>query len=113
MRTFLNRLLLNLLFLGLPALPLPAAELLEGQVVRVADGDTLDVLDAGRRTLRVRLLGIDAPEGGQAYGKVARQVLKDRVIQRRVTVRVQDRDRYGRLTLTRWSLAWPTPAPPD
>lgn len=97
MRTFLNRLLLNLLFLGLPALPLPAAELLEGQVVRVADGDTLDVLDAGRRTLRVRLLGIDAPEGGQAYGKVARQVLKDRVIQRRVTVRVQDRDRYGRL----------------
>lgn len=95
MRTFLNLLLAGLLALPVPAAPV--AETLEGLVVRVADGDTLDVLDAGHHTLRVRLLGIDAPEGGQAYGKVARQVLKDRVIQRHVTVRVQDRDRYGRL----------------
>jgi endonuclease YncB( thermonuclease family) len=100
MRCLPSLLLLKLQFVGLLALPLaaaPTAEVLEGLVVRVADGDTLDVLDAGRRTLRVRMLGIDAPEGGQAYGKVARQVLKDRVIQRRVTVRVQERDRYGRL----------------
>ncbi len=75
----------------------PPLATFEGLVVRVADGDTLDVLDDARRTQRVRLLGIDAPEGGQPYGKVARQVFRDRVIQRRVKVLVQTRDRYGRL----------------
>lgn len=33
-------------------------------VDRVIDGDTLDVLTAGRETLRVRVFGIDAPERG-------------------------------------------------
>ena len=33
--------------------------------VRVVDGDTLD-LTAGTTTTRVRLFGIDAPEGGQS-----------------------------------------------
>jgi endonuclease YncB( thermonuclease family) len=75
----------------------PPIATLEGLVIRVADGDTLDVLDDGKRPLRVRLLGIDAPESGQSYGKVARQVFRDRVIQQRVTVLVQGRDRYGRL----------------
>jgi endonuclease YncB( thermonuclease family) len=74
----------------------PPIATLEGLVIRVADGDTLDLLDDEKGTVRVRLLGIDAPEGGQPYGKVARQVFLDRVIQHRVKVLVQTRDRYGR-----------------
>ena len=41
-----------------------------GRVVRVVDGDTYDVL-AGGRVWRVRLLGVDAPERDQAFGRVA------------------------------------------
>ena len=71
--------------------------LIEGQVVRVADGDTLTVLDDALHTFRIRLLGIDAPERAQFYGKVAKQVLLDRVAHQRVRVLVQTRDRYGRI----------------
>jgi endonuclease YncB( thermonuclease family) len=77
-----------------PAQASPAT--LEGLVTRVADGDTLDVLDDGKASHRIRLLGIDAPEGGQPYGKVAKQALLDHVIRRRVTVLVQSKDRYHR-----------------
>jgi len=47
---------------------------LNGQVVGVADGDTLTLrVDGGN--VRVRLDGIDAPELGQPYGKSARRSL--------------------------------------
>ncbi|ALW84950.1 hypothetical protein AUC43_07505 [Hymenobacter sedentarius] len=41
-----------------------------GRMVRVVDGDTYDVL-AGGVVRRVRLLGVDAPERDQPYGKQA------------------------------------------
>lgn len=40
------------------------AETLTGQVVAVADGDTLTLLDLGNHKHRIRLNGIDAPEKG-------------------------------------------------
>lgn len=42
-----------------------------GKVTRVADGDTITVLSSDKRQVRIRLWGIDAPEGGQAYGRSA------------------------------------------
>jgi endonuclease YncB( thermonuclease family) len=84
-----------LLLLALPGAAAPQS--LEGLVTGVADGDTLIVLDGAKASLRIRLLGIDAPEGGQPYGKVAKQVLLGRVIRQRVTVLTHSRDRYGRL----------------
>ena len=93
--------------------------ILEGLVTTVADGDTLTVLDEAKISHRIRLLGIDAPERGQPFGKVARQVLLERVIRKRVQVLVQSRDRYGRtvgklllngldinLEMVRAGLAW-------
>ena len=35
---------------------------LEGQVVKVSDGDTITVLDSNKTQHKVRLAGIDAPE---------------------------------------------------
>jgi endonuclease YncB( thermonuclease family) len=69
---------------------------IEGLVTAVADGDTLVVLAEGNVSYRIRLLGIDAPEGGQPYGKIARKALLDLVLRKRVQVRAQSRDPYGR-----------------
>jgi endonuclease YncB( thermonuclease family) len=76
----------------------PAAALREsfsGQVVGVTDGDTLKVLKNGREVV-IRLYGVDAPETGQAFGTAARQFLSKKVFGHAVTVRVREKDRYGR-----------------
>ncbi len=44
-----------------------SADSLTGKVVKVADGDTITVLDNTNIQHRIRLQGIDAPERGQAY----------------------------------------------
>lgn len=77
------------------ALPL-AASGWSGRVVRVADGDTLEVL-RGRETVRVRLHGVDCPELGQAYGQRARQRTGELAMGRAVEVREVERDRFGRV----------------
>lgn len=90
--------LFGLLFLLLALLaPAVWAEVLVGRVIAVADGDTVTVLDASRQQHRIRLVGIDAPERGQAFGNRARQHLADRVFQREVQVEYDKRDRYGRI----------------
>ena len=67
-----------------------------GKVTHVADGDTLSVTANGRTEV-IRLDGIDAPEGGQAFGGQARQRLRVLAFSQQATVHVHDRDRYGRL----------------
>ena len=73
------------------------AEELSGKVVRVADGDTITVLDPGNKQHKIRLMGIDAPEKGQAFGNVSRESLASLVSGRNVVVEWHKRDRYGRL----------------
>ncbi len=67
-----------------------------GQVVAVADGDTLTLLDDNNTQHKIRLAGIDAPEKGQAFGKKARENLAARVFRQNVRVEVIDVDRYSR-----------------
>jgi endonuclease YncB( thermonuclease family) len=52
-----------------------AADTFTGKVVRVLDGDTVEVLDIETNAHRVRLAGIDAPETGQDYGTKAKRHL--------------------------------------
>jgi endonuclease YncB( thermonuclease family) len=73
-----------------------AVDFVEGEVVAIADGDTLTVLDRDKRQHRVRLLGIDAPERGQDFGERSRQSLADLVFNKQVHVVVPKLDRYGR-----------------
>ncbi|WP_412097281.1 thermonuclease family protein [Citrobacter braakii] len=56
-----------------------------GRVVRVLDGDTVEILETGNRVTRVRLAGIDAPEKSQPFGQRSRQALSSMVAQRTVT----------------------------
>jgi endonuclease YncB( thermonuclease family) len=69
---------------------------LVGQVVKIADGDTLTVLDSARNQHKIRLAGIDAPEKAQAFGTQARNALAAAVFRQTVRVDVTDTDRYGR-----------------
>jgi endonuclease YncB( thermonuclease family) len=83
--------ILLLLALGASA----SAEFFEGRVVRVIDGDTIDVL-VGSQTRRVRLFGIDSPEPGQPWHAKAKRALGQRVFGKEVRVNDVDTDRYGR-----------------
>ena len=74
---------------------LVAAEI-QGKVIRVLDGDTIDVLQ-DKKPVRVRLLNIDAPEKKQAYGSWSTNQLKDLVAGQPVTVTYTQKDRYGRV----------------
>jgi endonuclease YncB( thermonuclease family) len=73
-----------------------AAEL-QGQVIRVSDGDTLIVLDAQRQQHTIRLTGIDAPEKSQAFGPESRDHLAQAVLNQAVTVAYDKHDKYGRI----------------
>jgi endonuclease YncB( thermonuclease family) len=68
-----------------------------GRVVSVEDGDTLMVLDQANRMYKIRLQGIDAPEGGQAFGDSSRQNLSNEVFDKEVTIEWSKRDRYRRI----------------
>jgi endonuclease YncB( thermonuclease family) len=73
------------------------AGVISGRVVRVADGDTITVLDANKVQHKVRLAGIDAPERTQSYGERSRESLDELVAGKTVIVETHKKDRYGRL----------------
>lgn len=67
-----------------------------GKVVGVSDGDTLKLLSEGRKQIKVRLEGIDAPEIGQSFGNNAKQALSELVFGKTVRLVVSTTDDYGR-----------------
>lgn len=91
---FLNSVALGVLLCAI-GLDANAASIV-GDVVAVADGDTLTVLDGSKVQHKIRLAGIDAPEKKQAYGNRSKQSLSDLVFSRLVTAETDKRDRYGR-----------------
>jgi endonuclease YncB( thermonuclease family) len=73
------------------------AGVIEGTVVKIADGDTITVLDSNKVQHRVRISGIDAPEKGQAFGNASGKRLGELVARKDVRVEFQKHDRYGRI----------------
>lgn len=72
-------------------------ESLSGLVVSVHDGDTLTLLTANNQQHKIRLLGIDAPELRQDFGRAAKAALGALVFGKEVIVIATKRDRYGRI----------------
>jgi micrococcal nuclease len=66
------------------------------RVVGITDGDTLTVLTAEKRQVKIRLASIDAPESGQDFGTRAKQLASSMTFGKPVTVIERDTDRYGR-----------------
>ena len=69
---------------------------IQGKVIRVLDGDTIEVLQ-DKKPVRIRLANIDAPEKKQAFGRWSANQLKALLAGQSVTVSYTQTDRYGRI----------------
>ncbi len=72
---------------------------LSGKVIRVLDGDTIEILkvdSSGKHPVRIRMTGIDAPEKSQPFGERCREDLASLVAGKIVRVDVRGNDRYSR-----------------
>ena len=89
------------------------------KVIKVIDGDTIDVLTDDKETIRVRFNGIDTPERGQPFGNNAKRFVSDAIAGKMVHVVTYGGDKYDRtigdiyhngtlinLELVRTGLAW-------
>lgn len=66
------------------------------RVIAVHDGNTLTIETIDNETYEVLLFGIDSPELGQAYGKMAKSFLEKITLKKKVTVQFHGKDRTGR-----------------
>lgn len=73
----------------------PPKKSLVGNVIQVADGDTVWVLPKGGSKTKVQLVRIDAPELDQPYGTDAQKFLSDLVLHKKVEVQYTSKDRTG------------------
>lgn len=72
------------------------AESFSAKVVRVIDGDTVQVYN-GTTNTRIRLYGIDAPESKQAFGQKAKQTMIQLAANQVVDIQDHGQDVYGRM----------------
>jgi len=103
-RTALRWLSLALMLAGGVGAPEPSAAAARhrdrwaGVVSYVADGDSVHVRPLhGGQSVRIRIVGIDAPEICQRGGDTAREALRQRVLGQTVVVDGNRRDDYARL----------------
>jgi len=73
------------------------AGMLTGKVIGISDGDSITVLDARKIRHEVRLLGIDAPERRQPFGRRSTESLSRLVFGKEVDVIWDKRDHYERI----------------
>ena len=74
-----------------------SAEILQGKVIKVIDGDTVTIVDDRGFRHRIRFSGIDAPEKNQPYGEESTKNLKLLVHNKRVLIEYSKYDRYDRI----------------
>lgn len=94
MNTPLKIPLLTLLFTAFIT-PSSFAATLTGKVIRVLDGDTIEVL-VDQQPIRIFLSEIDCPEKKQPFGNAAKKYVLEIVAHEIVTVEARNKDRYGR-----------------
>lgn len=84
-----------LLFILSISLSLYSQEFSNIKIVRVLDGDTIDVVLNGEQT-RIRIAEIDCPEKGQPYANRATEFTKSFTRGNVVNLKIKEKDRYGR-----------------
>ncbi|WP_374950192.1 thermonuclease family protein [Mucilaginibacter sp.] len=66
------------------------------KVVKVKDGDTIELLSPDNQNITVRLAEVDAPEKSQAFGQAAKQFTANLCFGKMVKLIGNTKDRYGR-----------------
>jgi endonuclease YncB( thermonuclease family) len=66
----------------------------KGKIIKVVDGDTY-FFKTDRETLKVRMFGVDAPEGNQPFGKESMEFISH-YMQKDATLVVHSRDQFKR-----------------
>ncbi|MEQ1837784.1 MAG: thermonuclease family protein [Candidatus Nitrotoga sp.] len=92
----MRRIIFSIVLAASLALPPLAWADFTGEVVGVADGDTITVLRDNKQ-VKVRLAEIDAPEKAQPFGSKSKQALSVLVHGKAVLVVEQGHDRYKRI----------------
>lgn len=72
-------------------------KLILGKVVAITDGDTFKLLTQDSTLYRIRIANIDCPEKKQPFSTRAKQFTSDQIFGKQLNVKVQSKDRYGRL----------------
>ena len=93
--TDLKTLIAEMAFLScfLIVIPVGMADDLEGKVVSVLDGDTIEVIHE-KKPERIRLYGIDCPEKGQPFGQKAKQFTSALLFGKDVKIETHGRDKH-------------------
>ena len=68
---------------------------LQGKVVAVLDGNTLQIVCQNYQTHVIQLIGIDSPELSQEYGEESKKYLEKIALGKKVTVSIEGKDRRG------------------
>lgn len=68
---------------------------ISGKVTKVSDGDSF-FLKSGKKSYRIRMYGVDAPELHQKYGEFSKKALEDMILNKNVNIKVINEDKYGR-----------------
>ena len=66
------------------------------KVIKIKDGDTVELLSPDHQNITVRLAEIDCPEKTQAFGQAAKQFTADLCFGKMVKLIGSQHDRYGR-----------------
>lgn len=72
-----------------------AEEGITAKVIRVIDGNTIEIVSAGNEKQRVVFADIDCPELGQAFGAEAKLFVEKLILQKKVMVQFKGKDRFG------------------
>lgn len=87
---------ISIVFLLLLASSAVYSQEFTAKVIAVLDGDTV-LVKRGNGLVKIRMVGIDAPEKAQTFGETSKRSLSDMVMGKQVTIKSQAIDKYGRM----------------
>lgn len=76
--------------------PNTSEKLYTGTVIKVHDGDTINVRDTHGHIHKIRFHAVDAPELKQRHGTTAQAWLSEQILQKPIKISVITKDRYQR-----------------